>query len=322
MLHIAPVLLPSVMRILHSFINERHIVFPQPCAAYNKDENCVANGWGKDKFGEDGRYLVTISDRSVKVWQPWTIRYASILKEIDYPLVGRNECQVLKTLTAASSLNYKTHCGFRQTILNTLFYEKKMLRTTCLGRFFELDKSFICAGGIEVRHHHHQSFIEYWINLYLSKTGRDLINIKIMTSANNGSQGVGMCKGDGGSPLICKTHGTNSWVQVSTTVIAHTINPARWSKEEICREQGRKVHQQCERTASNSLVPKQVDLGTHISNWIPEGIGNSITDAPYHTRTLSSWSKRDPSLSKETSSKRHLLVATPWIETLTDKSKT
>ena len=65
--HIAPVRLPLVMRILHSFINERHIVFPQPCAAYNKDENCVANGWGKDKFGADGRYLVTISDRSVKV---------------------------------------------------------------------------------------------------------------------------------------------------------------------------------------------------------------------------------------------------------------
>merc|ERR1712080_605168 len=80
--------------------------------------------WGKDKFGSDGRY-------------------ASILKEVVYPIVGRPECQ-------------------------------KKLRETRLGRFFELDKSFMCAGGIK---------------------------------------GVDTCKGDGGSPLSCKIQGRNSWVQ-------------------------------------------------------------------------------------------------------------
>ena len=35
------------------------MTFPQPCVEY-KDENCVANGWGKDKFGSDGRYFVDI----------------------------------------------------------------------------------------------------------------------------------------------------------------------------------------------------------------------------------------------------------------------
>jgi len=99
------------------------ICLPSPCVEF-KDENCVANGWGKNKFGSDGRY-------------------ASILKEVVYPVVERNECQ-------------------------------KKLRTTRLGRFFELDKSFICAGGI---------------------------------------QGVDTCKGDGGSPLTCKIQGRNSWVQ-------------------------------------------------------------------------------------------------------------
>jgi len=96
---------------------------PRPCAVY-KDENCVANGWGKDKFGSDGRY-------------------ASILKEVVYPIVERKDCQ-------------------------------DKLRETRLGRFFELDKSFICAGGIK---------------------------------------GVDTCKGDGGSPLTCKIQGTNAWVQ-------------------------------------------------------------------------------------------------------------
>jgi len=100
------------------------VCLPPPCVEY-KDENCVANGWGKDKFGSDGRY-------------------ASILKEVVYPIVVRNECQ-------------------------------EKLRETRLGRFFELDKSFICAGGVK---------------------------------------GVDTCKGDGGSPLTCKIHGTkNSWVQ-------------------------------------------------------------------------------------------------------------
>merc|ERR1712072_1386642 len=48
------------------------------------------------------------------------------------------------------------------------------LRRTRLGEFFELDNSFICAGGI---------------------------------------RGVDTCKGDGGSPLTCRMQGANKWVQ-------------------------------------------------------------------------------------------------------------
>ena len=41
-------------------------MFPQPCAVYNIEENCVVNGWGKDKCGDDGRYLVVaIEDQAV-----------------------------------------------------------------------------------------------------------------------------------------------------------------------------------------------------------------------------------------------------------------
>lgn len=113
------------------------VLLPPPCAVYNIEENCVVNGWGKDKCGDDGRY-------------------ATIMKEIDIPLVGRNECQ-------------------------------KTLRTTLLGRFFELDRSFICAGGIA-------------------------------------GVGLGVFKGDGGSPLICKIQeGTNSWVQAGIALHSRTI---------------------------------------------------------------------------------------------------
>ena len=100
------------------------VCLPQPCAVYDS-KNCVANGWGKDKFGSDGRY-------------------STILKEVTYPVVDSAECQ-------------------------------EKLRKTRLGGFFELDESFICAGGI---------------------------------------RGVDTCKGDGGSPLTCRMQGTNKWVQV------------------------------------------------------------------------------------------------------------
>merc|ERR1712223_1671957 len=99
------------------------VCLPQPCAVYDS-KNCVANGWGKDKFGSDGRY-------------------STILKEVTYPVVDSTECQ-------------------------------EKLRKTRLGGFFELDQSFICAGGI---------------------------------------RGVDTCKGDGGSPLTCRMQGTNKWVQ-------------------------------------------------------------------------------------------------------------
>ena len=99
------------------------VCLPQPCAAYDHN-NCVANGWGKDKFGSDGRY-------------------STILKEVTYPIVDSATCQ-------------------------------DQLRRTRLGPFFELDDSFICAGGI---------------------------------------RGVDTCKGDGGSPLTCRMRGSNKWVQ-------------------------------------------------------------------------------------------------------------
>lgn len=64
-------------------------------------------------------------------------RYQVILKKIDLPIVPRDTCQ-------------------------------EALRTTRLGKFFELHRSFICAGG---------------------ESGKDT------------------CKGDGGSPLVCPIEG-------------------------------------------------------------------------------------------------------------------
>ncbi|KAL5280900.1 hypothetical protein ACFFRR_004733 [Megaselia abdita] len=82
---------------------------------------CYATGWGKDTFGQQGKYQV-------------------ILKKIDLPVVPRDTCQ------------------------NTL-------RTTRLGKRFELHQSFICAGG---------------------EVGKDT------------------CKGDGGSPMVCPIQGTKN----------------------------------------------------------------------------------------------------------------
>merc|ERR1711872_1002923 len=89
------------------------ICLPQPGEQFTGD-TYFATGWGKDKFGAEGQYQV-------------------VLKEIDLPVVGHNQCEA-------------------------------KLRTTRLGRRFQLDDSFICAGG---------------------QDGKDT------------------CKGDGGSPLVC-----------------------------------------------------------------------------------------------------------------------
>jgi len=89
------------------------VCLPQPGEQFAGD-TCFATGWGKDKFGAEGQYQV-------------------VLKEIDLPVVGHDQCEA-------------------------------KLRTTRLGRRFQLDDSFICAGG---------------------EDGKDT------------------CKGDGGSPLVC-----------------------------------------------------------------------------------------------------------------------
>ena len=82
-----------------------------------------------------------------KMLTTWTLetRYASILKEVVYPVVERNECQVSHCLVQIFDVGHICY----MKILNTSICDKKKLRTTRLGRFFELDKSFICAGGIQ-----------------------------------------------------------------------------------------------------------------------------------------------------------------------------
>ena len=91
------------------------ICLPQPEELFN-GQTCFATGWGKDQFGAAGNYQV-------------------VLKEIDLPVVGHDQCEA-------------------------------SLRTTRLGKRFQLDDSFICAGGVD---------------------GKDT------------------CKGDGGSPLVCQS---------------------------------------------------------------------------------------------------------------------
>merc|ERR1712158_112847 len=100
------------------------ICLPQPDGEF-EGNNCFATGWGKDQFGAAGQYQV-------------------VLKEIDLPVVGHDQCEV-------------------------------SLRTTRLGKRFQLDDSFICAGGVD---------------------GKDT------------------CKGDGGSPLVCPSrYDPNTYVQ-------------------------------------------------------------------------------------------------------------
>jgi len=95
--HISPVCLPKPGEVL-------------------SEQNCVSHGWGKDKFGAEGRY-------------------STILKEVVVPLVDNDRCQ------------------------------QDLRVNTRLGTYFELDSSFICAGG---------------------------------------QKDIDTCKGDGGSPLTCK----------------------------------------------------------------------------------------------------------------------
>eukprot|EP00092_Neocalanus_flemingeri_P046630 GFUD01052514.1.p1 GENE.GFUD01052514.1~~GFUD01052514.1.p1 ORF type:complete len:444 (-),score=109.11 GFUD01052514.1:105-1436(-) len=91
------------------------VCLPRPGVVFGQ-QNCVSHGWGKDKFGAEGRY-------------------STILKEVVVPLVENDKCQ-------------------------------KLLReNTRLGPFFELDSSFLCAGG---------------------------------------QKDIDTCKGDGGSPLTCR----------------------------------------------------------------------------------------------------------------------
>ena len=73
-------------------------------------------------------------------------RYSTILKEVVIPLVENKKC------------------------------EKLLRENTRLGAFFELDSSFICAGG---------------------------------------QKGIDTCRGDGGSPLTCR-NGRGPWFQVTS----------------------------------------------------------------------------------------------------------
>jgi len=100
------------------------ICLPDPGEIFD-GQTCYATGWGKDQFGAAGQYQV-------------------VLKEIDLPVVGYNQCQ-------------------------------DSLRRTRLGRKFQLDDSFICAGGVGQKD---------------------------------------TCKGDGGSPLVCQSkYDPNTYVQ-------------------------------------------------------------------------------------------------------------
>merc|ERR1712126_526264 len=108
------------------------VCLPQPGEQFAGD-TCFATGWGKDKFGAEGQYQV-------------------VLKEIDLPVVGHDQCEA-------------------------------KLRTTRLGRRFQLDDSFICAGG---------------------EDGKDT------------------CKGDGGSPLVCPSK-YDPYTYIQTGVVAWGI---------------------------------------------------------------------------------------------------
>eukprot|EP00092_Neocalanus_flemingeri_P038097 GFUD01041467.1.p1 GENE.GFUD01041467.1~~GFUD01041467.1.p1 ORF type:complete len:401 (-),score=72.78 GFUD01041467.1:105-1307(-) len=142
------------------------VCLPAPGHKWPGGQPCVSNGWGKDKFGKEGKY-------------------ANILKEVVVPLVKSQECQ-------------------------NLLREK-----TRLGPFFELDDSFICAGG---------------------------------------TKDVDTCKGDGGSPLTCE-QADGSWVQAgivswgigcggdgTPAVYASLTSAACWIDSEVrCKYGGKSV---------------------------------------------------------------------------------
>lgn len=98
--------------------NIRPICLPESQMNFDR-ARCVATGWGKDKFGRDGKYQV-------------------ILKKVDLPVVPHSLCE-------------------------------QYLRQTRLGYYYDLHPSALCAGG---------------------EAGHDV------------------CKGDGGSPLICPIVGS------------------------------------------------------------------------------------------------------------------
>merc|ERR1711971_1478110 len=108
------------------------VCLPEPEEQFD-GQSCFATGRGKDQFGAAGEYQV-------------------VLKEIDLPVVGHQQCQ-------------------------------DSLRRTRLGKRFQLDESFICAGGI---------------------AGKDT------------------CKGDGGSPLVCQSKG-DPFTYVQAGVVAWGI---------------------------------------------------------------------------------------------------
>jgi len=116
----------AVLFLKNPFTLSSHIspvCLPKPGERLSQ-QNCVSHGWGKDKFGAEGRY-------------------STILKEVVVPLVDNEKCQ------------------------------KDLRENTRLGLYFELDSSFLCAGG---------------------------------------QKDVDTCKGDGGSPLTCRQPG-GPWFQ-------------------------------------------------------------------------------------------------------------
>ncbi|XP_072943144.1 phenoloxidase-activating factor 2-like [Epargyreus clarus] len=90
------------------------ICMPDQDESFDSHTACVANGWGKNKFGKNGTYAV-------------------IQKKVVLDMLSHKICNI-------------------------------MLRSTRLGHFFKLDKSFVCTAG---------------------KEGKDT------------------CQGDGGAPLVC-----------------------------------------------------------------------------------------------------------------------
>merc|ERR1711890_222598 len=91
----------AVLYVSQDFDLQAHIdtiCLPQPEELFDF-QTCFATGWGKDQFGAAGNYQV-------------------VLKEIDLPVVGHDQCEA-------------------------------SLRTTRLGKRFQLDDSFICAGGVD-----------------------------------------------------------------------------------------------------------------------------------------------------------------------------
>jgi len=74
------------------------VCLPEPDEVFD-GTTCFATGWGKDKFGSAGEYQV-------------------VLKEIDLPVVGHQQCEA-------------------------------KLKSTRLGRRYKLHDSFLCAGGVQ-----------------------------------------------------------------------------------------------------------------------------------------------------------------------------